>query len=222
MLTNIVPPEHRKDHTPDVATSAQIGDTVPQQEGWKGVVSTVLILLAAPLIALVLIAFVFQSYEVDGPSMETTLQNQDRLIVNKIPRTIARITGKPYIPERGEIIIFVKHGSLDFDGSGEKQLIKRVIGLPGERVVLQNSKYTVYNAEYPQGFDPDTSFDRREGINASIPGSADFTVGENEVFVSGDNRPNSLDSRAFGPISADDIVGTLAFRIFPVGKAEKF
>lgn len=207
--------------TPDVATSAKIGDTTPNQEGWRGVVTTILILLAAPLIALVLIAFVFQSYEVDGPSMETTLQNQDRLIVNKIPRTIARITGKSFVPKRGDIIIFIKHGALDFDGSGEKQLIKRVLGLPGEQVVVKDGKMTIYNAEYPNGFDP-SIVDPHSGIATSTPGSADFTVGENEVFVAGDNRLNSLDSRNFGPINVDDIVGKLAFRIFPLNKAESF
>lgn len=207
--------------TPDVATSAKIGDTSPNQEGWRGVVTTILILLAAPMIALVLIAFVFQSYEVDGPSMETTLQNKDRLIINKIPRTLAKITGKSYIPKRGDIIIFVKHGAIDFDGSGEKQLIKRVVGLPGERVVVKDNKMIVYNAEYPDGFDPNT-LDPHKGIASTTPGSADFTVGKNEVFVSGDNRLNSLDSRSFGPISSDDIVGKLAFRIFPLNKAESF
>jgi signal peptidase I len=221
MLTNIIPPSRRKDTTPDVATSARIGDATPNKEGWRGVVTTILILLAAPMIALVLIAFVFQSYEVDGPSMETTLKDRDRLIVNKIPRTMARITGKRYIPKRGEIIIFVKHGAVDFDGSGEKQLIKRVVGLPGEKVVVKDGKMTIFNAEYPDGFDPNI-VDPHNGIAKTTPGSADFTVGENEVFVSGDNRLNSLDSRNFGPISVDDIVGKLAFRIFPINKAESF
>jgi signal peptidase I len=97
-------------------------------------------LIAAPIIAIFLTTFIFQSYEVDGPSMETTLENHDRLIVLKVPKTIARLTNSHYIPNRNDIIIFktsaIQDGSLD-DGS-EKQLVKRVIGLPGDRVVVKN------------------------------------------------------------------------------------
>src|SRR4051794_11970235 len=92
--------------------------------------STIGVLLAAFLVALGLIAFVFQSYEVEGQSMETTLQDNDRLIVWKLPRTWARITGNPYIPKRGDVVIFTE----DLSGYGQennKQLIKRVVGLPG-------------------------------------------------------------------------------------------
>src|SRR5882762_2580960 len=71
----------------------------PDHEGLKSILSTIAILIIAPLIALTLTAFVFQSYEVDGPSMETTLQNHDRLIVVKVPRTFARITHHSYIPK---------------------------------------------------------------------------------------------------------------------------
>src|SRR4051812_22701390 len=76
---------------------------------WRDILSTLLILVAAPLIALLLTAFVFQSYEVDGQSMETTLHDHDRLIVLKVPRTVSRLTNHPYIPHRGDVIIFVKH-----------------------------------------------------------------------------------------------------------------
>jgi len=76
------------------------------REGWGNVVSTILILVAAPLIAWVLISFVFQSYEVDGQSMETTLQNHDRLIVLKTGKSWARLTHQQYLPKRGDIIVF--------------------------------------------------------------------------------------------------------------------
>src|SRR5687768_4586298 len=90
-------------------STAHVGSP-PKREGWKSAASTILILIIAPLIALFLVSFVFQSYEVDGPSMEQTLQNRDRLIVWKVPRTIARMTNKAFIPGRGEIVIFIKHG----------------------------------------------------------------------------------------------------------------
>src|SRR5690606_1749638 len=98
---------------------------------------------------------VFRSYNVVGPSMETTMYTGDRLIVNRIPVTVAAIQGKSYVPKRGQIIVFENpHYSQDRD---DQYIVKRVIAFPGERVVLENGKYTVYNAEFPQGFNPDDS-----------------------------------------------------------------
>jgi signal peptidase I len=191
------------------------------QDTWRSVLGTILIIAAAPLIALVLITYVFQSYEVDGPSMQDTLENHDRLIVDKIPRSIARITNHAYIPSRGEIIIFTLRGSLDTDGRHERQLIKRVIGVPGDHVTVRDGVITIYNSEHPGGYNPDTFGEYRK-INVHTPGNVDIDVGEGEVFVCGDNRVNSLDSRSFGTISANDIVGKLSFRIYPLSDIEKF
>ena len=76
--------------------------------------STIFILLLAPAIAVLLTLFVFQSYQVDGPSMEATLQNNDRLIVWKLPRTWAKVTGHQYIPKRGDVIILNESGLNSF------------------------------------------------------------------------------------------------------------
>jgi len=190
-------------------------------EGWKSILSTVAIIIAAPLVALVLINFVFQSYEVDGESMETTLQNQDRLIVWKVPKTIADIKHKSYIPGRGDIIVFTKHGLYENGKGGDKQLIKRVIGLPGDRVVVKDGNITIYNQENPQGFNPDEAANHGANANFTI-GNTDVTVGEDEVFVSGDNRSNSLDSRSFGPIPTKDIIGKLELRVFPFNKFDSY
>ncbi len=187
------------------------------KERLRSIISTVAIIVIAPLIALSLTAYVFQSYEVDGPSMETTLQHQDRLIVYKTPRTVARITHHPYIPHRGDIIIF----NTSEVGGEEKQLIKRVIGLPGEKVVVKDGTVTVYNKEHPQGFEPDNTLPYGKVI-VTTPGEYTGVIGENEVFVMGDNRNNSLDSRIIGPVPVQDIVGKLVLRLFPFGKAQKF
>lgn len=189
-------------------------------EGWKSIVSTLLIFISAPIIALVLINFIFQSYEVDGPSMETTLSNRDRLIVWKVPRTLARITKNDYIPKRGEVVVFVKQGLVEQSG-GNKQLIKRVIGIPGDRVVVKEGLITLYNRENPNGYNPDTKSDYGSVISTTN-GDVDLTVPEGELFVCGDNRVNSLDSRLFGTIPASDVVGKLSVRIFPLNKAETF
>lgn len=189
-----------------------------RMETLKSVLSTVGIFLLAPLIAIILTAFVFQSYEVDGQSMEITLQNQDRLIVYKLPKTWARIWRQDYVPAREEVIVFTRHNSSEFgDGSSDKQLIKRVIGIPGDHVVIKDGKVTVFNEDNPAGYNPDKDKPRTEGFSRT-EGNIDVTVDEGEVFVLGDNRGNSLDSRYFGPIKTSDISGDLVLRIYPFNK----
>lgn len=165
--------------------------------------------------------FVFQSYLVDGPSMETTLQNRDRLIVWKVPRTWARITGNPYIPQRGDVVVFSEPKLEQYGESSRKQLIKRVVALPGERVVIQDGALTVYNDEHPDGFEPDEELPYGDDITTT-PGDIDVTVPEEHIYVVGDNRTNSLDSRTFGPISADHVIGKLSFRFLPLSEAKRF
>lgn len=186
--------------------------------------STIGILLLAPLIAIVLTAYVFQSYQVDGPSMQQTLQHNDRLIVWKLPRTWSRITGHQYVPKRGDIVIFTQTGLSTFgDQSNTKQLVKRVIGLPGDRVVVKNGKVTVYNSDHPRGFVPDNTLPY--GDDGAIPltnGDTDVTLSKSQLFVCGDNRPDSLDSRAFGPIETNQVIGKLVARIYPLSDMERF
>jgi signal peptidase I len=193
------------------------------KSAWRELASTVGILVTALLVALLMIAFVFRSYQVDGPSMENTLQNADKLIIWKVPRTLAEITGHEYIPHRGDIIVFTESGLSQFGQTNTKQLIKRVIGLPGDRVVVSNGVYTIYNKLHPNGFDPDKTLGYfKAGQIPVTSGSIDVTLGPNQIFVSGDNRPDSLDSRAFGPINASQIVGKLIIRVFPLNEAKLF
>ena len=192
-----------------------------KREGWRSVLTTIAILLLAPLFALLLTAYVFQTYQVDGPSMKNTLQPSDRLIVWKAPRTWAQITGTPYLPERSDIIVFSEPRLGQFGQSPGKQLIKRVVALPGERVIIEEGVLTVYNDEHPQGFSPDEQLPPGT-IAGSAPETLDTTIPENHVFVAGDNRANSLDSRAFGPVHVDNIIGDLTFRVLPINNAQKF
>ena len=187
----------------------------------RNIISTVALFLAAPLLALFLIVFVIQSYEVDGPSMQETLHNKDLLIVNKIDRTLSRITRKDYIPPRYQIIIFSRDESGGMGGGNVRQLVKRVIALPGEQVVVKDGSVTVYNQQHPKGFNPDEGQEYSKTIKTT-PGNVDLTVQPGEIFVLGDNRTNSLDSRYFGSVDAGDIVGKLGLRIFPIDDARSF
>lgn len=188
---------------------------------WKDTLSTIGIIIMAPVIAVFLTHFVFQSYQVDGPSMETTLQNADRLIVTKTGKTWANITGKTYTPKRYEIIIFNYNGQTGSGSSGEKQLIKRVIGLPGDRVVVKDGLVTIFNNAHPDGYLVDREGPEKAVIGNS-PGNVDQTIKADEVFVMGDNRENSLDSPDFGPVRSQDIVGKLSLRIYPFNNLKHY
>ncbi len=151
--------------------------------------------------------------------METTLQNGDRLLVYKLPKTIANITGGEYLPARWDVVIFDRPSQIKAPNS-VKHLIKRVIGLPGERVVVRDGVVTVYNNDNPGGFNPDSTQEYADGFEKT-PGTTDVTVGADEIFVLGDNRNNSTDSRVFGPIPIKLLVGNATARFVPVDGMRK-
>lgn len=207
----------RKPIAQDLRNEFPLPPTGPSRHKQE-VLTTIALFVSALLIVISAKAFVIQPYVVDGQSMETTLQNNDRLLVDKLPVTFAHISRHAYIPRRGDIIIF---NQADLPGFiGTKQLIKRVIGLPGDRVVVDNGSITIYNSAHPEGFTPDRS--GKYTAAAITPGNIDLTIGSGQLFVCGDNRPNSEDSRAFGPINSSQIVGKLSFRIFPLGKLHHY
>lgn len=195
-----------------------------RESGWHELLSTVGILVTALLVALFIIAFVFRSYQVDGPSMESTLQNDDKLIIWKVPRSWAKITRHDYIPNRGDVIVFSESGLSQYGQEDTKQLIKRVIGLPGDRVAIKNNRYVIYNKQHPLGYDPDAALPYGKNIPPTTGdlGPNGVVIGPHQLFVSGDNRPESLDSRSFGPINADQVIGKLVLRVFPIGNAKTF
>lgn len=153
--------------------------------------------------------------------METTLYTNDRLIVNRVTVTLSQLQNKSYVPKRGQVIVF-KNPQYS-DGLGDEYIVKRVIALSGERVVLKNGTYTIYNKTHPEGFNPDQLTSDVEGSPTS--GSGDWTVPNGELFVSGDHRQNnySYDSRnGLGMIPAYDVVGPVVARIYPFNKLRTF
>lgn len=203
------------------AEGTAAGKPKKTEDGWHSAISTILVLLLAPLIAVFLTMFVFQSYQVDGPSMETTLFNNDRLIVWKLPRSWAKITHNTYIPKRGDVIVFTDTRLGQFGQDPDKQLIKRVIGLPGDKVVVKDGSVTVYNSKNPKGFSPDKTLPYGKVIpTTGMDGQ--WQIDKNELFVMGDNRSNSLDSRMFGPIDANNVIGKLIIRVLPVNDIKRF
>jgi len=165
--------------------------------------------------------FIFRSFSVVGPSMETTLYTGDRLIVDRLSVTWAQLQNKAYTPNRGQIIVF--RNPRYTSGIGDEYIVKRVIAFPGERVVLKDGKYTVFNGEHPEGFNPDDTNHGEPGSPTS--GTVDTVVPKDELFVSGDHRQGtfSYDSRnGLGTIPLYDVIGPVSFRVFPFDKIRTF
>ena len=183
----------------------------------KDVISIVIFVICVVIGTVLINTSVFRSFNVVGPSMESTLYTGDRLIVNRLAVTATQLQNKSYIPERGQVIVFKNpHYSR---GIEDEYIVKRVIGLPGERVVLKDGTYTVYNEASPNGFNPDDENNGEPGSPTS--GEVDTIVPEGEIFVSGDHRQGnySYDSRnGLGTIPLYDIVGPVSFRVFPFDK----
>lgn len=164
--------------------------------------------------------FVFRSFSVTGPSMEQTLYTGDRLIVNRLPVTMAHLQNNSYTPKRGQIIVF--KNPLYSPGSEDMNLVKRVIAFAGERVTVKDGTLTVYNKEHPQGFHPDDSWD---GPGSPTSGDTEMTVPEGSIFVAGDHRQGSysLDSRnGLGTVPLYDVIGPVSLRLWPLTKVQGF
>jgi len=165
--------------------------------------------------------FIFRSFSVVGPSMEKTLYTGDRLIVDRLPVTLAQLRNKDYIPDRGQIIVF-KNPKYTY-GIGDEYIVKRVIAFPGEHVAITDGHYVVYNSQHLNGFNPDDTNKGEPGSPTS--GTVDTVVPSGELFVSGDHRQDnySYDSRnGLGTIPFYDVVGPVSLRLFPFDKMRTF
>lgn len=187
----------------------------------KDIFGLLIFALAVLAGTLLINTFIFRSFNVEGPSMEKTLYTGDRLIVNRLPVTWSQLQNKEYIPDRGQVIVF--KNPLFTSGGKDEYIVKRVIAFPGERVVLKDGSYTVYNNENPNGFNPD---DQNNGEPGSpTTGEVDTIVADGTLFVSGDHREGgfSFDSRnGLGTIPFYDVVGPVGMRIFPFQNARTF
>lgn len=188
--------------------------------------------------------YIYRSYNVVGGSMENTLHEDDRVIVNRAAVSWAHFVGSEYIPERGQIIVFLNEDEnkvAEYKAQGverpmtcdvpsnvnDQYIIKRVIAFPGERVTVKDGVMTIYNEEHPDGFVYDTEWRTSEtdGPKENTSGEVDVKVPEGELFVSGDNREksNSLDSRnGLGTIPYCRIIGPVMMRLFPLDKIRTF
>jgi signal peptidase I len=156
------------------------------------------------LIVLPIRFFVAEPFIVSGISMDPTFKDADYLIVDRLSYHFEA-------PKRGEVIIFRP------PKNESKYYIKRIIGLPGETVELIGTTVTIKNSEYPDGFTLDQGYIAHTKNDAFA-----ITLKEGEYFVMGDNRPQSSDSRSWGPVPRSNITGRAILRLFPPSSVDIF
>ena len=154
-------------------------------------------LIICGFISLFIILFVYQPVKVEGGSMEPGLEDQERIFINKL---VYRFEGI----ERGDIIVF------RYPRDTHKSFIKRVIGLPGDRIRISYGHVYVNDQQIPEPYVPSEYLDARSFEEMVVP--------RNAYFVLGDHRSMSNDSRDFGPVMRGYIYGKAVFGYWPMEK----
>lgn len=174
-------------------------------------------LLAAAIIIPIRV-FLFQPFFVKGASMEPNFSEGNYLIINEwgYKETKLDFNGIDFSVEPSKLVsrqtpIVIR--SPESAHSNGAFFIKRVIGLPGETVVIENGKVKIINKEYPDGFFLDESAYLHPSVKTTGSG---VTLKDDEYFVMGDNRGNSSDSRSWGPLKRDKVIGIVLLRVLPM------
>jgi signal peptidase I len=188
------------------ATAAEPGAPMPESRGKKGaspvrsIVEWILVIGGALAVALLVKTFLLQAFYIPSESMVSTLQIGDRVLVNKLSYDVEDV-------DRGDILVFEKPAG----EAGEiDDLIKRAVGLPGETIEGRDGQVFIDGEPLDEPY-------LDEGVTTSDFGPVE--VPEGMLFMMGDNRGNSRDSRFFGPIDGELIVGRAFLRVWPLGHA---
>ncbi len=172
-----------------------------------GFLEWVKIIVLALVIVIPIRAFIFQPFIVKGQSMEPTLHQNDYLIIDQITYRFRE-------PRRHDIVVF------RYPNNPSQYYVKRIIGLPGERIVIKNGKIYIYNTIFPEGFLLDE--DKYLSIKNAAVDNVDLAMDKDEYFVMGDNRLQSFDSRFWGALKSKYLVGRVVLRIWPVTQAQAY
>lgn len=163
--------------------------------------SLILYTLIALGLALFIRFFIAAPYIVQGASMMPTFQDLNYLIIDRISYNLGD-------PDRGDVVVF------DLPQNTSKALIKRIVGLPGETIIIRGNVVTIINEEHPQGFQLDEPYLSPENFGGVS--EVNMTLADDQYFVLGDNRKVSADSRVWGMLPREDIVGRVFVRLFPI------
>lgn len=166
----------------------------------ESVRSLLIYVVVALGLALFIRFYIAAPYVVIGASMEPTFENYHYLIIDRLSYRLES-------PQRGDIIV------LDLPQDTSRALIKRLIGLPGDTVVLEGQKVEIIDAAHPDGFTLDEPY--LDPANIGGASHMRVTLGPDQYFVLGDNRRVSADSRLWGVLPKKDIVGRVLLRLYP-------
>jgi signal peptidase I len=166
----------------------------------RAAIEWAIVIVGAVLVALVIKTFLLQAFYIPSGSMEPTLHVHDRVLVNKLSYKLHDV-------HRGDIVVFERPPNAA--ASDIQDLIKRVVGLPGDTIEARDGKVYVNDAVLSEPYLPK---------GTTTPSFARQTVPKGHVFVLGDNRQNSSASNVFGPIDEDLIVGRAFIRIWPLSR----
>ncbi|MFA4817954.1 MAG: signal peptidase I [Parcubacteria group bacterium] len=200
---------------------------VTPEEQYYGIGGFILEIIKVFVLALVIIlpvrVFLFQPFFVQGASMEPNFENNQYLIINEFgyKQTAVDVsklhlfTVNPFRElTRQEVAVF------RYPKNRSQFFIKRIIGLPGERVQIKDGTVTIFNQENPDGIVLDESAYLSSEVKTQ--GEAVTALKDNEYFVMGDNRGASSDSRSWGPVKEADIVGKVLLRAWPLDQLSIF
>jgi len=174
--------------------------------GFSGVVEWIAIIGVALVGALVIRTLLFQAFFIPSLSMSPTLKVHDRILVNKLSYDVHRV-------HRGDIVVFKRSAVVSTnEGPSIKDLVKRVVGLPGETVESSPDGHVEINGRVlKEPYLP---------LGTPSTGVTPTVIPAGHYWVMGDNRTNSSDSRSFGPIGEGQIIGRAFVRIWPIGSLE--
>ena len=179
----------------------------------KSILEWVVVIVGAVGLALLIKAFLFQAYYIPSPSMNPTLFEGDRILVNKLSYKLHSVN-------RGDLIVFDTP-----EASGEDDLIKRVIGLPGEFVNVEEERIEIDGGLLLEPYLPLSSNIKSFATPVNCVNRPNENYGcripDDHVFVMGDNRSNSRDSRFFGPVPIEDVKGRAFIRVWPIGDIKR-
>ena len=200
--------DHPQAGDPSGATPAATAEPVRRQRrrqrsSTRNAVEWLVVVVGAVVVALLIKTFVVQAFRIPSDSMVPTLLDGDRVLVNKLSYDAHDIN-------RGDVVVFERPPGLPASPDDPDDLIKRVIGLPGETIEAHEGIVVVDGRELREPY----LVDEASTFNIDTP----IKVPEDHVLVLGDNRTNSTDGRAFGPIPVDSVVGRAFMIMWPPGR----
>ncbi len=198
---------------PDAHAPAEAKDESDGKPSGRFLVELVGVVVVAILVAVLLRTFVVATYSIPSGSMEPTLKIGDRIVVDKLSYHFHGV-------DRGNIVVFTTPSNENCAGPPVSDLVKRVIGLPGETISLHDGNVYINGRLLPEPFlPPEVRHDTYPGpSNNAFALRQPYRVPPGEVYVMGDNRPQSCDSRYWGPIRESTIVGEVDIRIWPLSR----